>query len=89
MAFGGNARGDEALETAPSLVEHTERGVPGAGQLTRFVQDPLEDRLGLQLGYELAADLQQPAAVGFVAARRHGSQHSPGRTVRRAPALGS
>ena len=52
--------GDEALEPLAALVEHADRRVPGAGQLARDVEQPLQERLGVEHGDERAPDLDQP-----------------------------
>ncbi len=53
--------GHEALELCPPLVEHPERGVLSAGDRARLLQDALEHRLGVELGHERPADIQQTA----------------------------
>ena len=56
--------GQEALELAATRVEHAERGVPGAGELAGRLDDPLQDALVVELGDDLAADVDQPAQRG-------------------------
>ena len=40
---------DELLDPAPALVDHAQRGVGGAGQLGRSLDDPLEDGIDREL----------------------------------------
>ena len=60
VRVGVDAGGQEALELLTALVEHADRGVPSARELARDFQQPLEDRLGVELGDERPADVHQP-----------------------------
>ena len=50
MRLGVDAGRQEALERLPGLVDHAERRVPGAGQLGRGLNDPLQERVERELG---------------------------------------
>ena len=64
VRVGIDTGGQEALELLTALVEHADRGVPSARELTCDFQQPLEDRLGVELGNERPADVHQsPQAV--------------------------
>ena len=72
--------GEEALQAAPLRVEHADRGVARAGQLTGDVEQPLEHDLEVELGHQRPPRLEQPPglrgvqlrlAVGHRAALNH------------------
>ena len=52
MRLGVDPERDETLELETSLVEHTEGRVLRAGRHPRLLEDPIEDRLGVELGDE-------------------------------------
>jgi hypothetical protein len=60
-----HAARDEPLELAPALVEDAERRVARAGDLPRGLEDPLEQRLWIQLGQQRPADVYE-APQAFV-----------------------
>ncbi len=47
-----DARDDELLERLPARVDDAQRGVPGPGQLSSRLDDPLQDRVERQLRRE-------------------------------------
>lgn len=61
-----DARGEEALELATLLVEDTECHVAGTGDLPCLVEDPLENGLGIQLGDQAPAHIEQAAQLLIV-----------------------
>ena len=61
-----DAGGQEALELLAALVEHADRRVARAGELARDLEQPLEHRLGVELGDQRAADVHQPPQAVFI-----------------------
>ena len=59
----------EPLEARLVAVEDAERGIAGAGQVAGSVEHVAEHRLELELGDELAPDLEQSLQLGSVEAR--------------------
>ena len=57
---GVDAAGEEALQRLAALVEHADRRVARAGQLTRGLEQPLQDHLEVERGDEGAAGLEEP-----------------------------
>ena len=56
-----DALGEELVEQLAPLVEHADRGVPRAGQLLGEVEQPIEHRVGIQLGHDGPPDVQETA----------------------------
>ena len=57
---------EEALEALAPLVEHADRRVARARQLARDLEQPLEHRLGVELGDQRPADVQQPPQAPLI-----------------------
>ena len=55
-----DTRRQEALEGLAPLVEYADGGVARTRQLARDVEQTLEHRIGVELGEERPADVQQP-----------------------------
>ena len=67
LALGlADAPGDEAPQLAAVVVQHPERGVPGAGQLAGDAQQLLEHGVDLELGHQPAARLEERREARFV-----------------------
>ena len=60
---------DEPLELLTVLVQHTERGIPGAGQLARDCEHALQQRFEVQLGDDVRHGLHQPPESGVLEIR--------------------
>ena len=54
-----DAVGDEALQLVTVFVEHAERGVARPGQLAGNLEHAAEDDLGVELGHQAAAGIDQ------------------------------
>jgi hypothetical protein len=54
-----DANRDEPVELATALVQYAERGVACGGDLEGLPKNAVQDRLGVVLGHELSADLQE------------------------------
>ena len=66
MRLRVDSRGEKALERLPCLVDHSERGVPGACQLGRRIDEPLQKSVQRELGAERDARFDEDAkAVEF------------------------
>jgi hypothetical protein len=63
-------QGAELLDLA-SLVQDRERRVPRAGDFARCSQDPVEDRLGIELAHQRASGVEQPAHAQRVSRAAH------------------
>lgn len=54
-----DAEGEEPLEAVAAVVQHAQRGVASAGQVAGSLQHGVEHRLGVQIRYERATDLEE------------------------------
>src|SRR6476661_10766872 len=54
-----DADGEEALEALPTVVEHAEGRVPGAGQLACDLQHPVQQSFDVELGDKRLPDIEK------------------------------
>ena len=61
-----DAEREKPFELGSGFVQHAQRGISRPGDFTCLVEDPLQHGLGVVLGHQLPADLQQtPSLVAF------------------------
>src|SRR5262249_36166346 len=61
-----DARGEEALERLAAFVEHADRGIAGAGDLARDLEQAQEHGVRVQLGDQRAAGGEQRAQASLI-----------------------